>query len=261
MNTKTTQNEAPQAAGNTPAAGASTGGNVPTADAKKETQTAEVPETEDASEAQAAAELATAKTEIVPVLTMCKNVVIVVCGTPEALPLLTKAWKQKAAQAIILPRKVADTPFSELITGLMAEEEIPDTFILVPQNCFPTATVTIADLTAYRVRKFDDGHKALDTRLPVLLEATAVLRTLEFFNDPTDFNAEEFFTNYNSIAHPGELAEEVGMSFGNTVAFADMPNPCMEKVAEALIRKKFICTTAEGFTPIKERLAMLYGGK
>ena len=53
--TKTTQNEPPKAAGNTPAAGASIGGNVPTADAEKETPTAEIPETEDAAEAQAAA--------------------------------------------------------------------------------------------------------------------------------------------------------------------------------------------------------------
>ena len=46
--TKTTQNETHKAAGNTPAAGASIGGNVPTADAEKEAPTAEVPETEDA---------------------------------------------------------------------------------------------------------------------------------------------------------------------------------------------------------------------
>lgn len=258
---KTTQKEAPQAAGNTPAAGASTGGNVPTADAEKGTPTAEVPETEDAAEAQAAAEVATAETEIVPIFTMCKDVVIVVCGTAEALPLLSKAWKQKAAPAVILAREMGETPFPELITGLMAEEDIPDTFILVPENCFPTATVSIADLTAYRVRKFDDGHKAHNTRLPVLLEATAVLKTLEFFNGPADFTAEEFFEKYNSIAHPGEMAEEIGMSFGNTVAYADRPTPCMALVAEALVRKKFICTTAEGFTPIKERLALLYGGK
>ena len=122
--TKTTQNETHKAAGNTPAAGASIGGNVPTADAEKETPTAEVPETEDAAEAQATAEVASAKTEIVPVLTMCKDVVIVVCGTPEALPLLTKAWKQKAAPAVILPREVGSAPFAELITGLLAEEEI-----------------------------------------------------------------------------------------------------------------------------------------
>ena len=160
---KMTQKEAPQAAGNTPAAGASTGGNVPTADAEKGTPTAEVPETEDAAEAQAAAEVATAKTEIVPIFTMCKDVVIVVCGTAEALPLLSKAWKQKAAPAVILAREVGETPFPELITGLMAEEDIPDTFILVPENCFPTAAVSIADLTAYRVRKFDDGHKAHST--------------------------------------------------------------------------------------------------
>lgn len=258
---KTTQNEAPKAAGNTLAAEASTGGNVPTADAKKETPTAEVPETEDAAEAQAAAEVATAKTEIVPVLTMCKDVVIVVCGTPEALPLLTKAWEQKAAPAVILPREVGSAPFSELITGLLAEEEIPDTFVLVPANCFPTHRVNLADLAAYRVRKFFDGSKALDTQLPVLLEATAVLKTLELLDNDNTFTAEEFFEKYNNIAHVGELAEEVGMSFGNIVAFADTPTPCMAKVAEALIRKKFICTTAEGFIPIKERLALLYGGK
>ena len=258
---KTTHNEAPKAADNTPAAGASTGGNVPTADAEKETPTVEVPETEDAAEAQAAAEVATAKTEIVPVFTMCKDVVIVVCGTAEALPLLTKAWKQKAAPAVILPREVGSAPFSELITGLLAEEEIPDTFVLVPANCFPTRCVNIADLAAYRVRKFFDSSKALDTQLPVLLEATAVLKTLELLDNDNTFTAEEFFEKYNGIAHVGELAEEVGMSFSNTVAFADMPNPCMAKVAEALIRKKFICTTAEGFTPIKERLALLYGGK
>lgn len=258
---KTTQNEAPKAAGNTPAAGASTGGNVPTAAAKKETPTAEVPENEDSAEAQAAAEVATAKTKIVPVLTMCKDVVIVVCGTAEALPLLTKAWKQKAAPAVILPREVGSAPFSELITGLLAEEEIPDTFVLVPANCFPTHCVNIADLAAYRVRKFFDGSKALDTQLPVLLEATAVLKTLESLNDDTGFTAQEFFEKYNPIAHVGEIAEEIGMSFGNTVAYVDQSTPCMAKVAEALVRRKFICTSAEGFTPIKERLALLYGGK
>lgn len=266
-NAKTTQKEAPKAAGNMPAAGASAGGNTDktvnvTSDVEHEApQPTEVVETASAAKAITPTETAIPKTEMVPVLTLCKDVVIVVCGTAEALPLLKKAWEKKAAPAVILPREVGDTPFSELITGLMAEEEIPDTFILVPENCFPTATVTIADLTAYRVRKFDDGHKAHDTRLPVLLEAAAVLKTLEFFNDPTDFTAEEFFTNYNSVAHPGELAEEIGMSFGNTVAYAYRPAPCMVKVAEALLRKKFICTTAEGFTPIKERLALLYGGK
>lgn len=278
---KTTQKEDIPAAGNTPAAGASAGGNTPTegsntdktegegatADAETETQTAEVPETADAAQTQAAAEVATAKTEIVPVLTMCEGVVIVVCGTAEALPLLTKAWEQKAAPAIILPREVGSAPFSELITGLLAEEEIPDIFVFVPANCFPTHHVDIADLAAYRTRRTLVGvnpekwEKTSDTRLPVLLEATAVLKTLELLDNDNTFTAEEFFEKYNGIAHVGELAEEIGMSFGNTVAFADMPNPCMAKVAEALIRKKFICTTAEGFTPIKERLALLYGGK
>lgn len=274
--TKTTQKEDPQAAGNTPAAGASTGGNVPSEGSdtdRNEVATiaaetsAEVDETAEAAEAQAAANEAAAKTEIVPVLTICKDVVIVVCGTAEALPLLTKAWKEKAAPAVILPREVGSAPFSELITGLLAEEDIPDTFILVPANCFPTHRVDLADLTAYRTRRSrvkdhpEKWETFNDTRLPVLLEATTVLKTLEMLDNSDTFSAEEFYQKYNGVAHTGELPEEIGMSFGNTVAFADMPNPCMARVAEALIRKKFICATAEGFTPIKERLALLYGGK
>lgn len=243
---KTTQDEVLPAAGNTPAARASASGNVPAADAEKETPTTEVPETEDAAE----------------VATMSKDVVIVVCGTPEALPLLTKAWEQKAAPAVILPREVGSTPFAELITGLLAEDVIPDTFIFVPANCFPTHRVNLADLSAYRIRctliQTNKWTKTNNTRLPVLLEASMVLKTLELLDNNDTFTAEEFFEKYNSIAHSGELAEEVGMSFGNTVAFADTPNPCMAKVAEALLRKKFICTTAAGFTPIKERLALLY---
>ena len=76
--TKTTQNETHKAAGNTPAAGASIGGNVPTADAEKETPTAEVPETEDAAEAQAGAVVDSARTEVVPGLTVSEDVVVVV---------------------------------------------------------------------------------------------------------------------------------------------------------------------------------------
>ena len=118
---------------------------------------------------------------------------------------------------------------------------------------------------AYRIRRKLTSPvswvETSDTRLPVLLEATAVLKTLELLDNDDTFTAEEFFEKYNGIAHAGELPEAVGMSFGNTVAFADMQTPCMAKVAEALLRKKFICTTAEGFTPIKERLALLYGGK
>lgn len=202
-----------------------------------------------------------------PVFGITKDVVIVICGTTEALPLLTKAWEQKADPAVIISRDVSSTPFTELITGLLAEDDIPDTFVLVPENCFPTHNVSIADLMVYRTRKvlvdpiMSKWEINSYTHLPVLLEATSILKTLELINDNADFTASEFFVRYNDVAHAGEMPEEIGMSFGNTVAYADNPTPCMARLAEALVRKKFICTTAEGFTPIKERLALLYDGK
>lgn len=197
----------------------------------------------------------------VPVFGICKDVVLVVCGTKAAMPLLAKAWDQKANPAVIIPRIIDTTPFSELITEMMANDSLPDTFILVPANCFPTHQVDFADLAAFRVRRMSDGAKEHYTRLPVLLEATAVLKTLEALDNSDTYTEEEFFEQYNAIAHPGELAEEIGMSFGNTVAYAEGSNPCMAKLAEAMVRKKFICTSSEGFIPIKERLALLYDGK
>lgn len=62
---------------------------------------------------------------------------------------------------------------------------------------------------------------------------------------------------YNGIAHPGELPEEIGMTFGNTVSYAVRCPECMGTVAEALIRKRFICAYGEGFAAIKSRLALL----
>lgn len=208
-----------------------------------------------------------AEETVSPIFGLCKDVTIVVCGTGEALPLLEKAWKQKAAPATVITRDAEAEPFAERITRLMAEDNVPDSFIYVPANCFPTHSVGLADLTAYRIRCVltkknpETWKKTFQTGLPVLLEATAVLKTMELLNNDTDFSEAEFFEKYNGIAHTGELAEEVGMGFGNTVAYSTGIPRCMAAVADAMVRKKFICTTAEGFAPIKERLALLYDGK
>lgn len=186
---------------------------------------------------------------------------IVVLGTAEALPLLTKVWKRKAAGATIIPIEVGDGPFSETIDQLLADENIPDTFSLVPANCFPTHRIGHADLVAYRVRRMKSGPNSDGsvvtprTGLPFLFAASAALQTLERLNDT--YSEEEFLEAYNEIAHPDELPEEVGMTFGNTVGYAVKRPKCMATVVEALVRKRFICTNDEGFVAIKERLALL----
>lgn len=116
---------------------------------------------------------------------------IVVLGSAEALPLLTKVWEQKAVGAIIIPVEIGEGPFSEVIDRVIANDDIPDPFIIVPANCFPTHRVNLADLTAYRVRRMKpkpDSDKWVVTPctgLPFLVEATAVLQALENSATPT----------------------------------------------------------------------------
>ncbi len=186
---------------------------------------------------------------------------VIVLGSAEALPLLTKVWEQKAVGAIIIPVEIGEGPFSEVIDRVIANDDIPDPFIIVPANCFPTHRVNLADLTAYRVRRMKpkpDSDKWVVTPctgLPFLVEATAVLQALEKLGDT--YTEEEFLEVYNGIAHPGELPEEIGMAFGNTVSYAVQRPKCMATVAEALVRKRFICAHGEGFAAIKDRLALL----
>lgn len=186
---------------------------------------------------------------------------VIVLGSAEALPLLTKVWEQKAVGTVIIPIEIGESPFSEVIDQVIVNDDIPDSFIIVPANCFPTHRVNLADLTAYRVRRMKpkpDSDKWVVTPctgLPFLVEATAVLQALEKLGDT--YTEEEFLEVYNGIAHPGELPEEIGMAFGNTVSYAVQRPKCMATVAEALVRKRFICAHGEGFAAIKDRLALL----
>ena len=181
---------------------------------------------------------------------------VIVLGSAEALPLLTKVWEQKAVGTVIIPIEIGEGPFSEVIDQVIINDDIPDSFIIVPANCF-----NLADLTAYRVRRMKpkpDSDKWVVTPctgLPFLVEATAVLQALEKLGDT--YTEEEFLEVYNGIAHPGELPEEIGMAFGNTVSYAVQRPKCMATVAEALVRKRFICAHGEGFAAIKDRLALL----
>ncbi len=98
-----------------------------------------------------------------------------------------------------------------------------------------------------------------NTELPVLLQAEYVLQTQEALGET--YTEEEFFAKYNAIAHAGELPEEIGMTFGNTVAYVHKQPSCAARLAEVLVCKKFICSNADGFQFIKAQLKLLYARK
>lgn len=194
-----------------------------------------------------------------------KKTTLVLCGHSEAMEVQEKTWKKMAAEMTIIKRSIDEKTFPQIIDALMADDDIPDTFVYVPAYCFPTHSVGLADLIAYRVRKRvkkgNSGEMEIvhNTELPVLLQAEYVLQTQEALGET--YTEEEFFAKYNAIAHAGELPEEIGMTFGNTVAYVHKQPSCMARFAELLRCRKFICANADGFQFIKAQLKLLYGRK
>lgn len=194
-----------------------------------------------------------------------ERLVIVVCGSKESLPLLTTGWEQKASFARIVPMNVDGKTFPEVVDALLIDDNLPDDFVLVPENCFPTHRVTIADLYAYRVRCIQkrsdtsDLVKVNETRLPMLFRSKVALDATAKLEE--EYLEEEFLKEYNALAHVGELPDEIGMTFGNIVSYVVKQPSCSVLVFEAFAKKKFICPTREGFPFIEQQLAKLYGKK
>ncbi len=218
------------------------------------------------SEASTDAGTASSEQEADPISDSFKKMALVLCGQAEAMTVLEKTWKKMAAQMTIIKRCIDEKTFPQIIDAQVADDDIPDTFVYVPAHCFPTHPVGLADLIAYRVRKkFQTGSlpsamlTVHNTELPVLLQAEYVLQTQEALGET--YTEEEFFAKYNAIAHAGELPEEIGMTFGNTVAYVHKQPSCAARLAEVLVCKKFICSNADGFQFIKAQLKLLYARK
>lgn len=190
---------------------------------------------------------------------------LVLCSTAESMNALTKTWGRMAAHMTIIKRSIDKRPSPQIIDALMADDDIPDTFVYVPAYCFPTHPVGLADLLAYRIRKkvrsgsTNDMESVNNTELPALLHAKFILQAQATLGET--YTEKEFFAAYNAVAHAGELPEEIGMTFGNTVAYVHKQPSCMARLAEVLVCKKFICANADGFQFIKAQLKLLYGRK
>lgn len=198
--------------------------------------------------------------EIIPIYNINVDTTIVVCGDEDAIKLLEKAWNRVAAPANIVAMRVdADTPFHYLIGSILAWDRVPDNFVFVPANCFPTHNVTLGDLITPRVRVLTDGTQTPLARLPMLLESDIILKTLEVLLTEKDITEEMFFEAYNELAYHRVLIDQVTMSSGNTVGYVTHSSPNIDRVKEALACKKFICCNAEGFRAIQDLLVNLYG--
>ena len=166
--------------------------------------------------------------------------------------LMLRMWQKAAAPADI--RIVSVAPLAERMADVVADDLIPDEFIFVPHGCFPTAKLTLADLSLYRRRVLPKGKTIGYTGLPMLMTKEHLVDTLKEFTDPVPPADENFIGRYNEVAHAGEIPNQVAFSFGNAVGYVTRPDFCPAVLIDFLRLRKFVCVTPEAFPAAKPYL-------
>lgn len=182
-----------------------------------------------------------------------EQTVIVIAVDGEAAEAVLRAWRKAASSADIRLVAPAAT-LAEAFESLVADDQLPDEFVFVPEICIPTARLTLADLTLYRRRMLPKGETADFTRLPMLLSKEHIVQALEVYQNDPEPSDEILVRHYNGFAHEGELPNQVAFSFGNGVGYVDRPNFCPDVLIEFLLRRKFVCLTPEAFPAAKRYL-------
>lgn len=174
-----------------------------------------------------------------------ERTVIVIAAAGAMAELMLRMWQKTAVPADI--RIVPVLSLAETMANIIADDLIPDEFIFVPHGCFPTARMTLADLSLYRRRVLPKGKTAEHTGLPMLLTKEHLVDTLKEFTDPVPPADEDFIGRYNEIAHAGEIPNQVAFSFGNAVGYVTRPDFCPAVLIDFLRLRKFVCVTPEAF--------------
>lgn len=137
-----------------------------------------------------------------------------------------------------------------ILAGIVADETIADNFVIMLPNCVPCAGITDADLYQSVVYVNNSGSRTLLHGLPMPFRKDVLVSVFEEMPgvSPAEYDQEKFLEMYNRKA--GVRPVEVGFSFGNYVTPVKRAVPCESVVLEALIRKKFLTCSLQGFNAI-----------
>lgn len=183
-------------------------------------------------------------------IAMSMKIVTVLCW-PGTEDLVEKIWKKYSPGLLASFRTVpegADT--AAVLADMVADETVPDKFVLVMPGCVPCCKVTEAELALPVVYVEKSGKRLLDHGLPMLFDKDILVDVLAQAGDKAD--SETVLEAYDKAA--GVRPVEVGMSFGNYVTPVRRAVPCENRVIEALLKKKFLLCSSEGFSAIRNIL-------
>lgn len=138
----------------------------------------------------------------------------------------------------------------------LSDESVPKEFVLVPAGTIPCGGVDMDALVLSTVYEDRAGKRHYDSGLPLFVrkdDALAVMEEVAEINGDAAAS-EEFAKRYIEACRPRPVV--VSFNFGNYVTPVKRANPCEHVIIEALVRKKFLTSTPEGFramVPVLEK--------
>lgn len=176
-----------------------------------------------------------------------EQVPVVVCVYESHRDLLQRLWQNKYQGEVKFVTVKPGYELKPLLADIIADESVADRFVLFNADTVPCSTVIKEELFCPVVYVTATGEEKYDENLPLIAEKSKLVELL----------AEEKNTNTDivkALLKAGTRPNYVGFSFGNYVTPVRRGNPCEHLVIEALIRKKFIIASLDGFDAIKHLL-------
>lgn len=169
-------------------------------------------------------------------------VVLAYKGTEEQVK---RVWEKMAGLPMAVLAYSGEERIQDVLAKIVADESIADVFIFVPANVIPCKPVDLEELSVPYVYTTSRGERIYNSRVPMSFGKPQLVQLLAASDVKDD---EEFIRSYYGRYRHYPI--EVGFTFGNFITPVTRANPCEHGVMEALVRKRFISASAEGYKAI-----------
>lgn len=169
-------------------------------------------------------------------------VVLAYKGTEEQVK---RVWEKMAGLPMAVLAYSDEEKLQDVLAKIVADESIADDFIFVPANVIPCKPVNLEELSVPYVYTTSRGERIYNSRVPMAFGKSKLVELLAASDAKDD---EEFIRVYYGRYRHYPI--EVGFTFGNFITPVTRANPCEHGVMEALVRKRFISASAEGYKAI-----------
>ena len=157
---------------------------------------------------------------------------------------MERVWKRMTSLPLSVMTVSEEDGVQKSLAKIVADENVSDDFIFVPANIIPCKPVDLEELSVPYVYTTSRGERIYNSRVPMRFNKAHLVAFLaEALEDD-----EKFIHAYFDFCRHYPI--EVGLNFGNFITPVNRANPCEHSVIEALVCKRFISASADGYKAI-----------